>query len=487
MARMSVTEIERYFMGAANILRGAVSAADYQDYVYPLIFYKWLSDRHDEAHAAALAASGGDTSYAEAREHYEWVLPSARSWSELRSVPADIGEWLTEAFGEIERENPRLSGVFSSGARWTNKEKVSDRTLAALVEHLSTRTLDSTSIGEDELGNGYEYLIREFASDGGHNAQEFYTNRTVVHLMTEILQIKEGERVYDPTCGTAGMLINAAARLRERGQDAAKLKLYGQEIKAESASIARTNLYLHGIREFEIRVGDTLLNPRFLSGDRLETFDVVLANPPYSMDLDQAFWAQDPWGRNGFGTPPPGNADYAFFEHILASMDPATGRSATLWPHGILSRRGEEAKVRRAVIEADLIEMVVGLGPKLFYNSGMESCVVVCRTNRPAARKGKILFVNASRDYVKDGPHSSLGDNHIERIVGAYRQFTDDDGYAAVATVEQVLANDGSLNIPSYVSRIADDRPPLHEAIRRWQAARTDLRAASVALTEDVR
>ena len=481
MARMSVVEIERYLWGAANILRGAVSAADYQDYVYPLIFYKWLSDRHDEARAAALTASGGDTSYAEAREHYEWVLPSARSWRELRSVPADIGEWLTEAFGEIERENPRLAGVFSSGARWTNKEKVSDRTLAALVEHLSTRTLDSASISEDELGNGYEYLIREFASDGGHNAQEFYTNRTVVHLMTEILQIKEGERVYDPTCGTAGMLINAAARLRERGQDAAKLKLYGQEIKAESASIARTNLYLHGIREFEIRVGDTLLNPRFLSGDRLETFDVVLANPPYSMDLDQAFWAQDPWGRNGFGTPPPGNADYAFFEHIIASMDPKTGRSATLWPHGILFRTPE---IRTAILEADLIEAVIGLGPDLFYNSPMESCVVICRSKKATDRQGKVLLIDASKDYIKIGKQSALTEEHQRTIADAYLSFSDQEGFAKIATLDEIRERDHSLNIPEYIRRSVTGVLPMAEAIAQWSGAIGSLRERAAAVKE---
>jgi type I restriction enzyme M protein len=479
MARMSVAEIERYLWGAANILRGAVSAADYQDYVYPLIFYKWLSDRRDEARAAALAASSGDAVYADAREHYEWVLPPARAWSELRSVPADIGEWLTEAFGEIERENPRLAGVFSSGARWTNKEKVSDRTLSALIEHLSTRTLDSTSISEDELGNGYEYLIREFASDGGHNAQEFYTNRTVVHLMTELLQIKEGERVYDPTCGTAGMLINAAARLRERGQDAAKLKLYGQEIKAESASIARTNLYLHGIREFEIRVGDTLLNPRFLSGDRLETFDVVLANPPYSMDLDQAFWAQDPWGRNDFGTPPPGNADYAFFEHILASMDPQTGRSATLWPHGILFRTPE---IRKAILEADLIEAVIGLGPDLFYNSPMESCVVICRSKKSPERQGKVLLIDASKEYEKRGKQSELTEEHQRKIADAYFAFADQEWFARVVAMEEIRERDHSLNIPEYIRRTVTGVLPVAQAITQWSGAVAALRERTSAL-----
>ena len=478
MTRMSIAEIERYLWGAANILRGAVSAADYQDYVYPLIFYKWLSDRHDEARATALAASGGDAAYVEAREHYEWVLPLSRSWDELRSVPSDIGEWLTEAFGEIERENPRLAGVFTSGARWTNKEKVSDRTLAALIEHLSTRTLDSASISEDELGNGYEYLIREFASDGGHNAQEFYTNRTVVHLMTELLQIKEGERVYDPTCGTAGMLINAAARLRERGHDAAKLKLYGQEIKAESASIARTNLYLHGIREFEIRVGDTLLNPRFLSGDRLETFDVVLANPPYSMDLDQAFWAQDPWGRNGFGTPPPGNADYAFFEHILASMNPQTGRSATLWPHGILFRNSE---IRKAILEADLIEAVIGLGPELFYNSPMESCIVICRSHKAPERQGKVLLIDASKDYIKHGKQSALTEEHQRKIADAYLSFTDQEGFARVISLSEIRERDHSLNIPGYIRRSVTGVLPADEAITQWSNAVKSLREHAAA------
>jgi type I restriction enzyme M protein len=297
--------------------------------------------------------------------------------------------------------------------------------------------------------------------------------------MTEILQIKEGERVYDPTCGTAGMLINAAARLRERGQDAAKLKLYGQEIKAESASIARTNLYLHGIREFEIRVGDTLLNPRFLSGDRLETFDVVLANPPYSMDLDQAFWAQDPWGRNGFGTPPPGNADYAFFEHILASMDPATGRSATLWPHGILFRTPE---IRKAILEADLIEAVIGLGPDLFYNSPMESCVVICRSKKSSERQGKVLLIDASKDYIKSGKRSALTEGHQRKIADAYLSFSDQEGFAKVVSLVEIRERDHSLNIPEYIRRSVAGVLSAAEAIAQWSSAAESLQGHVAAL-----
>jgi type I restriction enzyme M protein len=269
------------------------------------------------------------------------------------------------------------------------------------------------------------------------------------------------------------MLINAAARLRERGQDAAKLKLYGQEIKAESASIARTNLYLHGIREFEIRVGDTLLNPRFLAGDRLETFDVVLANPPYSMDLDQAFWAQDPWGRNGFGTPPPGNADYAFFEHILASMDPANGRSATLWPHGILFRTPE---IRKAILEADLIEAVIGLGPDLFYNSPMESCVVICRSKKSPDRQGRVLLIDASKDYVKRGKQSALTEEHQRKIADAYLSFGDQEGYSKVIMIDDALANGGSLAISLYIETAKAELQSLEHAVAVWTAAREDLR-----------
>ena len=466
--KMTTAEIERYLWGAAAILRNHVRSADYQGFVYPLVFFKFLSDRADEARAEALTESGGDEAYAVMPEHYEWTVPEGCNWSDLRTVATNIGARIVFIFGALEKANPKLSGVFGSIAPWTNKDKVSDETLAQLVEQLSSVRLDSRTITEDQLGTGYEYLIKEFASDGGHSAQEFYTNRTVVHLMTELLNITPGESVYDPTCGTAGMLISAASHLRSKGQDPARLRLFGQEIKPEAAAIARTNLYLHGIREFEIAVGDTLLSPRFLDDDGLRTFDVVLANPPYSMDLDRDFWSQDRWGRNTYGTPPAGNADYAFFEHILSSLDPKTGRSATLWPHGILFRTPD---IRAKILDADLIEAVIGLGPNLFYNSAMESCVVVCRMNKPVERRGKVLLIDASGDYLREGNQNFLSPEHIARALTAYRAFRDESSYAKIALRSEIAANGESLSIPLYITRTRTSSGTLLEAYEKWATA----------------
>ncbi|MCC7566181.1 MAG: SAM-dependent methyltransferase [Methanomicrobiaceae archaeon] len=276
----------------------------------------------------------------------------------------------------IETANPEtLYGIFGD-AQWTNKDRLSDALLRDLIEHFSSLELTIANLPEDELGNGYEYLIKKFADDSGHTAAEFYTNRTVVHLMTELLERQPGESIYDPTCGSGGMLLSAIAHLRRREQEWRNVKLYGQERNLIISSIARMNCLLHGIEDFQIVRGDTRSAPKFVEGDRLQRFDVVLANPPYSIkQWDRAAFAADPWGRHVFGTPPQGRADYAFWQHILASMDPETGRCAILFPHGVLFRQ-EEAEMRRKLIEADLIECVLGLGPNLFYNSPMEACPV---------------------------------------------------------------------------------------------------------------
>jgi type I restriction enzyme M protein len=306
---------------------------------------------------------------------------------------------------------------------------------------------------EDELGQGYEYLIKKFADDAGHTAAEFYTNRTVVHLMTEMLDVQPGESVYDPTCGTGGMLLSCVTHLRRQKKEWRNVKLFGQERNLMTSSIARMNCFLHGIEDFRIERGDTLAEPKLVQGDRLMRFDVCLANPPYSIkQWDRAAFASDPWGRNLYGTPPQGRADYAFQQHIIQSLNPKTGRCAVLWPHGVLFRQ-EESDMRRKLIEADLVECVLGLGPNLFYNSPMEACIVICRTTKPKARKNKILFINAVNEVTRERAQSFLTDDHIERIVQAYEQFKNEPGFTYVATLEEIRAKDGNLSIPLYAAQ----------------------------------
>ncbi len=450
--------LESYLWGAANLLRGLIDAGDYKQYVFPLLFFKRLSDVWDEDFRTAFAETG-DRAYAEATANDKFTIPAGAHWLDVRQATRDVGRTLRSAFGAIETANPaRLGGVFGT-APWTDKDQMPDATVKNLIEHFSKHTLSLAAVPEDELGNAYEYLVKQFADDSGHTAQEFYTNRTLVHLMTRMLRPQSGERVYDPTAGTGGMLISALAEVRQGGGDARSLGLYGQEIIGTTASIARMNLVLHGVEDFRIAVGNTLTDPSFIERDHLMRFDVVLANPPYSIKTwNRDAWRNDPWGRNVLGTPPQGRADYAFFQHILKSLDSRTGRCAILFPHGVLFRL-EEAAMRRALIERDLVECVLGLGPNLFYNSPMEACVVVCRSRKPPDRRGRILFINAAHEIARERAQSFLAPAHQERILGAYDTFADEPGFAAVASGEAVLANDGNLSIVRYVQRISDADP----------------------------
>jgi len=470
MTRITQTQLESYLWGAAVLLRGTIDAGDYKQFIFPLLFYKRLCDVFDEETQTALAESGGDKDFAAFPENHRFQIPPEAHWREVRQVAKDVGSALQSALRSIETANPnKLYGIFGD-AQWTNKDRLSDAMLHDLIEHFSTLELTVANLPEDELGQGYEYLIKKFADDSGHTAAEFYTNRTVVHLMTELLQPQPGESIYDPTCGSGGMLLSCIAQLRRQGKEWRNVRLYGQERNLMTSSIARMNCFLHGIEDFRIERGDTLSEPKFVEGDRLMQFDVVLANPPYSIkQWDRAAFASDPWGRNIFGTPPQGRADYAFWQHIICSLAPKTGRCAILFPHGVLFRQ-EEAEMRRKLIEADLIECVLGLGPNLFYNSPMEACVVICRTDKPKERKGKILFINAVDEVTRERAQSFLTDKHIEHVANAYDAFSDESGFTHVGSLEEIRAKDGNLSISLYVATksytrtLARDRKTIYRA-----------------------
>ncbi len=449
--RITQQQLESYLWGAAVLLRGTIDAGDYKQFIFPLLFYKRLCDVFDEETQTALAESAGDEQCTLFPENHRFQIPPAAHWRQARQAARDVGRALQTALRAIETANPdNLYGIFGD-AQWTNKDRLSDAMLRALVEHGSALEMSLANLPEDELGQGYEYLIKKFADDSGHTAAEFYTNRTVVHLMTAMLQPQPGESICDPTCGSGGMLLSAIAHLRRQGQEWRNVRLYGQERNLMTSSIARMNCFLHGMEDFRIERGDTLAEPKLVQGDRLMRFDVVLANPPYSIkQWDRDAFASDPWGRNLYGTPPQGRADYAFWQHILHSLAPKTGRCAILFPHGVLFRQ-EEADMRRKLIEADVIECVLGLGPNLFYNSPMEACVVICRTAKPKERRNKILFINAVHEVTRERAQSFLTDGHIARIVQAYEAFKDEPGFTRVVGLEEIRARDGSLSIPLYV------------------------------------
>lgn len=484
---MTQQELEKYLWGAATALRGTIDAGDYKQYIFPLLFFKRISDVYDEEFANALAESNGDIEYAAFAENHHFQIPEGAHWNDVREKTVHIGAALQEAMRAIEQANPdTLFGIFGD-ASWTNKDRLSDAILTNLIEHYSQHKLNLSSVPDDQLGNAYEYLIKEFADDSGHTAAEFYTNRTVVKLMTLIMDPQPGESVYDPTCGSGGLLLNCALHLKDEGKEYRTLKLYGQEINLLTSAIARMNMFMHGIEEFSIVRGNTLTNPAFLENDQLKTFNVILANPPYSIKAwDRKAFESDPYGRNLWGTPPQGCADYAFQQHIQKSLDKNNGRFAILWPHGILFRDAE-AEIRRKMVASDQIEAVIGLGPNLFYNSPMEAMILVGNTNKPSERKGKVLFVNGKDDVVENKGQAYLTNAHINKLYQAFVDFTDIPHYAKVATVEEILALNGNMNINFYVKKDnSGDNISFSDAFSNWQQAGNELKKSMQTLFDEL-
>lgn len=466
--KITIDELEKYLWGSAVLLRTHVDAGAYKQYIFPLLFFKRLSDVYDEECEKIRKEYGEEA--LDWEENHQFMIPEGAHWNDVRNVSQDVGKAIKDAFHAIEVANSeKLTGIFGD-ASWTNKNRLPDRLLKDLMEHFSSKTLSIENCPADELGQGYEYLIKQFADDSGHTAQEFYTNRTVVNLMTEMLKPQPGESIYDPTCGSAGMLISAVAYLKQQEKEWRNLSIYGQEIVTLTSAIARMNLLLHGVQDFEIVNADTLKVPAFTDHARLQQFDIVLANPPYSIkQWDRTAFESDKYGRNFLGVPPQNRADYAFFQHILKSLDPRTGRCAILFPHGILFRN-EESEMRKNLVDTDMVECVIGIGKNLFYNSPMEACIVICRANKPANRRGKVLFINAKHEVTRKNAQSYLEQDHIDKIANTYFDFAEIDGFSAVADLKTIKANNSKLSIALYVrnSDSTSEIPDFDSALETW-------------------
>ncbi len=457
--KLTLNELEQYLSKAAWILKGPVDASDYKAYIFPLLFFKRISDVYDEEYQNALEESGNDKEYASLKEFHRFEIPKDCHWKDIRETTVNVGSKIQNAFREIESSNQEfLYGIFGD-VQWSNKEKLSDELLINLIEHFSQYNLSNSSVSADILGQAYEYLIKHFADLTNKKAGEFYTPRSVIHLMTLILDPKENESIYDPACGTGGMLIECLEYLKKSNQDPRTLKVYGQESNLTTSAIARINLFLHDAEDFHIHKGDTLRNPGFFNADNLKTFDCVIANPPFSLkDWGSENWANDPFGRNFAGIPPKKNGDMAWVQHMIKSMN-SSGRMAVVLPHGVLFRKGTEGKIRKSLLEQDLIEAVIGIGDNIFYGTQLAPCILILK-HKEQSKKDKVLFIDASDQMSVGRAQNYLESENVKQIFDWYYENRNVENFTKLVSMEDIKDNGYSLNISLYVEKIREDNLP---------------------------
>lgn len=462
MSTMTLQQLESHLWGAANILRGKIDSSDYKHYIFGLLFFKRLCDVWEEEYEAKLAIYKDEEMAADPEEH-RFHIPEGSFWKDVRNHATNIGEYLNSAFHAIEDANLRLKGVFQD-VDFNNKERFPDSTLELLLQHFDKYRLRKVDVEADMLGQAYEYLIAQFADDAGKKGGEFYTPKMVVRLIVECLKPEEGMSIYDPTCGSGGMLLECFHYLERRGKNARSLSLYGQELNLNTWAISKMNLFLHDIDDAFIARGDTLRDPKHRVSEEsnaLKTFDRVIANPPFSLKS----WGYEEWnkgdtfGRDTYGCPPKSYGDLAFVQHMEASLN-SEGQLGVVLPHGILFRGGAEGKIRQGLLQDDKIEAVIGLAPNLFYGTGIPACVLIINKKKPAARRGKVLIVNGSEHFVEGKNQNSLSEENVAKLADAFDAFADEERFCRVVEMKEIGENDFNLNIARYV-QTTEEEPPI--------------------------
>jgi type I restriction enzyme M protein len=452
--KVSQSELEGWLWGAADILRGAVKPEKYGSYMLPLLFYKRLSDVYLEEFEEAVAKYK-DEKVAREKLFHRFDIPSDCLWSEIRKVSTNLGEKLNNVLDRIAKLNPILDGVINR-ADFNKKEEIPEDRLIRLVEHFSKYKLGNKNVEPDVLGRAYEYLLKKFNEEAPQRAGEFYTPREVVRVLVNILDPDEGFEIYDPCSGSGGMLIVSHYYLAGKGKDPKKLFLHGQEINVDTWAISMMNVLLHDM-EAEIRHGDTFADPKFLDKDgSLRKFDIVVANPMWNQDGYKQLMENDRFGRFVYGIAPKSSADWGWIQHMLASLKP-TGRMGIVLDQGVLFRGGTEGEIRKKIVEDDLVECVVALPEKLFYNTGAPGCLIFFNKSKPPERKGRVIFVYAGNDYEKLQNMNRLKDEDTNKIVQAYRGFKDVKKYAKVIFIDEIRKNDHNLSVTRYVDVFGED------------------------------
>lgn len=466
-------DLYNFLFEACNILRGPVSQDNFKDYITPILYYKRISDVYDEETQSALEESGGDKEYAALPEQHRFDIPEGCHWKDIRERTENLGAAIVGAMRGIELANPdTLYGVLSmfSSQKWTNKQNLTDGKIRDLIEHLSTRKLGNKDYPADLMGDAYEILLKKFADDSKAQAGEFYTPRSVVQLLIRILDPKPGESVYDPACGSGGMLIEAVHHMNHSNLCCGKI--FGQEKNVTNAAIAKMNLFLHGAADFNIMQGDTLREPKILAGGELAKFDCVIANPPFSLEKwGSVEWSSDKFGRNIWGTPSDSCGDYAWIQHMIKSMGPGNSRMAVVMPQGILFRGNEEGNIRKKLVESDKVEAVVTLGDKLFYGTGLSPCFLIIRNLKPAEHSARILMIDATKILTQKRAQNILSQEDVDRIFQLYTDYKDVEDYAKVVTLDDVKAKEYNLSPNRYVDYHKEEVKPYSEVLTEFKAA----------------
>jgi type I restriction enzyme M protein len=451
--KLSREQLERYLWAAADILRGSIDSSDYKNFIFGLLFLKRLSDRFDEE-CEALIKEGNDP---EEKDEHQFFVPKRARWTQIQKAATNLGELLNKASEDLEEANSEalegvLAGIDYNDERKLGDTKNRDSVLQRLIQHFSAVNLRNDNLSEpDLLGRAYEYLIERFADDAGKKGGEFYTPNMVVRLMVELLEPKEGMRICDPTCGSGGMLIQSAKYITVHGGRAENVSLFGQEKNLGTWAICKMNMLLHGFPDARIEKGDTIRDPKLLQDGELMLFDRVIANPPFSLEGWGIEIAEhDSHGRFRFGVPPKSKGDLAFVQHMVATLN-VHGKMAVVMPHGVLFRGGSEGGIRERLLKEDLIEAVVGLPTNLFYGTGIPAAIIVINRSKVKARSGKVLFVDASREFREGTNQSYLRDEDVSRIAATMRAYKHVERYARVIDLSEIERNDWNLNISRYV------------------------------------
>ncbi|MFX0573121.1 type I restriction-modification system subunit M [Nocardia nepalensis] len=483
---LTLPELETRLWAAANSLRGPVEHADFKAYVFPVLFFKRISDTWDFERARALRDFDNDENLASLPENYRFEIPTGCHWRDVLRADVNLGVALQTALDRIQEANPTtLAGIFGDVA-WGNKERLPEHALRNLLNSFQAINLDPESVPGDMLGAAYEYLLREFAEASGKKAGEFFTPPPVVRLLTRVLEPKPGERIYDPACGSAGMLVEAVNEVRASGGDPRTLRLYGQEVNLTTAAIARMNLYMHDIEDFQIKRGDTLREPRFLDAHgRLEKFDVVIANPPFSLkNWGAEEWVNDIWSRPVFGTPPKANGDFAFIQHMIASMTKKSGRVGVVMSHGALFREAE-SDIRARLVEADLLEAVIGLPQNLFYSTTIPACLMIFQLKKSPQREKQVLFVDGASSFTKSRTRNTISASDIDLIANSYRTGEDSpDGSVRTRWVSLADIDHTSwdLSLGRYLNSVPEEFGDVAATLTKLRQSQADLRQAELQL-----